>query len=322
MRVSPGCARHGGFVYNSQMRFFYSARYDITLPEGHPFPIEKYRQVRDAVLALGLCENLEDPGSVSMEELALVHEESYIKAFAEGNLGKEELRKIGFPWSPELVARSFAAAAGTIMAATSVASKSCLIAANLAGGTHHAFPDRGAGYCIINDVAVAVKVLQQKRPASRIMIVDLDAHQGNGTHFLLANEPSVFTYSAHVAANYPVEKYAGTYDLEFERWVEGAYYLERLKDTLVGCLEQFSPEIVFYLAGVDVHVDDRYGQMSLSTDELAERDRFTIDACVRAGAGVAIVLAGGYNKRRDVTAQLHVQTLKIAREIEKGYSLD
>lgn len=306
------------FVYNDAMQFFYSERYDIQLPPGHPFPIEKYRQTKEAVLNLGIADRLEDPGLSTMDELLLVHTRDYLSAFTEGTLDREQLRKIGFPWSPELVARSFAAAAGTLRAAECVLSKSCMLAANLAGGTHHAFPGRGAGYCIINDVAVAVRNLQKANSSMRIMIVDLDAHQGNGTHFILSADPQVFTYSAHVAANYPVEKHNGTFDLEFERWVKGSEYLFRMKETLSQCLAQFRPELVFYLAGVDVHEDDRYGQMSLSTSDMAERDRFAIRSCIDAGARVVTVLAGGYNKNRAMTADLHVQTLAIARDIDRS----
>jgi acetoin utilization deacetylase AcuC-like enzyme len=309
------------------VRFFYSDNYVFPLPVWHPFPIEKYSDVATALKTAGLADetNMIDPGLVSEADLLLVHEPDYIGAFKSGSLDPLVLRKIGFPWSEKFVRRSHAAVAGTIAAAEAAIKYG--IAFNLAGGTHHAFPSRGEGYCVFNDVAVAVRKLQglwrkessdsdgSISSAKRVAIIDLDAHQGNGTNFILGEDPSAYTFSMHVGSNFPSKKCSGTEDIALDKGVTGDLYLSLLKERLPDILDSFKPSLVFYVAGVDVHKDDRFGQMGLTTAEVEERDSFTIGEVVRRGIALAIVMGGGYNKDRALTSQLHLATAKIAAAI-------
>lgn len=296
------------------MRCFFSPKYMVNLPAGHPFPMHKYGDIAAAIVAEGLlhADHVIDPGLVSRDDILRVHTEEYLDRLECGHLNREELRKMGFPWSPQLVARAKAAVAGTI--ATAEAAFTDGIAFNLAGGTHHAFPDHGEGYCLLNDVAITVKKMLNTKPGLRVMIIDLDAHQGNGTHFVLGNNPQVYTYSTHVRENYPRNKFRGTQDVEFDRYVSGTYYLSRLKETLEQAVETFCPDFAFYIAGVDPHKDDRFGQMSLSEQDLLERDKWTISLVRSQNIPLACVLGGGYNKNSQSTSSLHKQTVSIAVE--------
>lgn len=289
------------------MRFYYSHNYVFPLPPEHPFPIQKYSEVANQLLDCGLvgAERLCDPGLVSEEDLLLVHEPEYISKFKSGTLDAQVLRKIGFPWSAEFVRRSHAAVAGTLAASLSAIADG--ISFNLAGGTHHAFPDRGEGYCVFNDVAIAVRKMKK-----RAAIIDLDAHQGNGTNFILGGDPQVYTFSMHVGTNFPSKKFPGSEDIGLGRGVTGDIYLTILKERLPALLAAFAPQLVFYVAGVDVHERDRFGQMALTTSEVAERDAYTINTVLARGLPLVIVMGGGYNKERAQTAALHLQTAKIA----------
>ncbi len=258
------------------------------------------------------AEEIIDPGLIAEEDLLRVHTSEYVQSIASGNYFGITKRKLGLPWSPELNIRSRTAAAGTILATGAAAQFG--ISCNLAGGTHHAFPDHGEGYCVFNDIAIAVKKLHFNAPSTKILIVDLDAHQGNGTHFILGKEERVFTFSMHVGVNYPSQKIPGTEDIELERNVQGDIYLEKLEETLPHILAQFEPERVFYIAGVDVHKDDRFGQMSLSTADMAQRDSFVISSVRKQNLPLVVVYGGGYNKHPQVTTELHCQTVRIAKQ--------
>lgn len=287
----------------------------IPLPEGHPFPTEKYRQTKEALLARSIIETVFDPGLADEGDLALVHTSEYIRSVFEGELSAEQLRKLGFPWSKALVDRSRSAVAGTVSAMGAAIEEADGLGINLAGGTHHAFPDAGSGYCVFNDVAVAVKLLLSRKPSAKIMVADLDAHQGNGTHFILGGTRNVFTLSAHVKQNFPRNKHPGTLDIEFDRWIDGSEYLPAVEKALSESLARFSPDIVFYLAGVDVHENDRFGQMCLTEAETAGRDSLSITLFRKHSARVVIVLGGGYNKEKGMTARLHCQTIEIAADL-------
>ncbi|HLL91038.1 MAG TPA: histone deacetylase, partial [Tepidisphaeraceae bacterium] len=200
--------------------------------------------------------------------------------------------------------------AGTLAAARAALRDG--VACNLAGGTHHAFADRGEGFCVFNDVAIAVRALQHDEPYLHAMVVDLDAHQGNGTHAILAADPHVFTYSVHVGRNYPSVKVPGTLDVELSRWASADEYFSRLTESLPWAVEQFEPDVVFYIAGVDVHADDRFGQMMLSTDDVRRRDTWTIDLCRDWGIPTVVLYGGGYNKVEGMTTELHCQTVRVA----------
>ena len=266
------------------------------------------RLVDDGTL---LPEEIIDPGLVLEEDLLRVHTSAYVESIGNGNYYGITKRKLGLPWSPELNIRSRTASSGTIRATEAAAQYG--ISCNLAGGTHHAFPDHGEGYCVFNDIAIAVKKLHFSAPSTKVLIIDLDAHQGNGTHFILGKEEKVYTFSMHVGANYPSQKTPGTHDIELERYVDGSLYLDKLEQTLPHILTQFEPERVFYIAGVDVHKDDRFGQMSLSTEDMARRDFFVINAVRQLNLPLAVVYGGGYNKFPDITTELHCQTVRIAK---------
>ena len=256
------------------------------------------------------ADQLIDPGMIHERDLLRVHTPQYIHSIRSGELNEVTRQKLGLPWSMELSRRSHCAVAGTLAAARAALVGG--IACNLAGGTHHAFADRGEGFCVFNDVAIAIRTLQAEEPYLQVLVVDLDAHQGNGTHFIFKDDPRVFTYSVHVGRNYPSKKEAGDLDVELPRWVGGDEYLERLRSTLPGVLQRFEPDLVFYIAGVDVHADDRFGQMQLSTEEMEMRDRWTIDLIRDLNIPTVVLYGGGYNKVEEMTTELHCQTMRAA----------
>jgi acetoin utilization deacetylase AcuC-like enzyme len=289
-----------------------SASYTIPLPAGHRFPMEKYTMLRDRVVAERIvpAECIAAPERATVEELVLAHTPDYVRRFTEGRLDAAELRPLGFPWSPALVERSYRSVGGTIAAAR--AALDAGIAMNLAGGTHHAFADHGEGFCAFNDVAVAVRVLQRERRIARAAVVDLDVHQGNGTHAIFAGDPSVFTFSMHGGRNYPFHKVPGSLDIELADGTGDDEYLDRLAHALPRVLAVARPDIVLFLAGADPHEGDRLGRLKLSFDGLARRDSFILQTCRDVGLPVAIVIAGGYGRNIDDTVAIHVRTAEIA----------
>ena len=291
-----------------------SARYVVPLPAGHRFPIEKYALLRDRILTEGLVapEHLHEPQRVTAEALLRVHTASYVERLTSGSLTEPELRRLGFPWSEALVERSYRAVGGTCEAAAAALRHG--VAINLAGGTHHAFPSHGEGFCVFNDVAVAVRELKAHGRIARAAIVDLDVHQGNGTHFIFAGDPCVFTFSMHGRRNYPFHKVPGTLDVELEDGTEDDEYLSQLTDTLPRVLAEASPDIVVYLAGADSHEGDRLGRLRLTFDGLARRDHLVIGACREIGVPIAITIAGGYGRDVANTVEVHVRTVRIAGE--------
>ncbi|MCA0316074.1 MAG: histone deacetylase [Candidatus Melainabacteria bacterium] len=297
------------------MQVFFSSRYTFELPADHPFPIYKYQQCADYLVQQGLIgkEQLLDPGLASVEDLLLVHSAGYVEKIMTGRLSADEIRKIGFPWSEKLVERSLAAAAGSIEAAKAALKTGG--AANLAGGTHHAFADHGSGYCLFNDVAIAIRCLHRSNPQLKVQIVDLDAHQGNGTSAIFASDERVYTLSMHVGSNYPRNKFPSSLDIALERNCSGQDYLAKLKDGLEKSLWSFEPDLLVYLAGADVHKDDRFGQMNLSTEEMLARDKLVLETAKGRALPFAIVLGGGYNKDKSLTARLHAQTIATALSI-------
>src|SRR5687768_13490626 len=280
-----------------------SARYTIPLPEGHRFPIAKYAMLRDAVLASGIVtpSNVHEPDRAAREALRLVHTDRYIDGVLTGTLTAEQQRRIGLPWSEALVERSFRAVGGTCEAATAALEHG--VTMNLAGGTHHAFPDHGEGFCVFNDVAVAIRTLQSDGRIRRAAIVDLDVHQGNGTHAIFAGDSTVFTFSMHGGRNYPFTKVAGCVDVDLEDGTADDEYLALLAESLPGVLAAAQPDVVVYLAGADPYAGDRLGRLGLTLDGLARRDAMVIGACREVGIPVAITIAGGYGREIDDTVQ-------------------
>ena len=289
-----------------------SARYTFPLPVGHRFPVAKYAMLRDRVVAEGIVpsERVLDPDGATDSELLLVHTADYVRRFARGALGDAELRRLGFPWSPELVERSRRAVGGTVAAARHAVAHG--IAMNLAGGTHHAFPDHGEGFCVFNDVAIAIRTLQATGRIRRAAVIDLDVHQGNGTHAIFADDPDVFTFSMHGGRNYPFHKVAGTVDVELEDGAGDDVYLDLLATTLPRVLAEAQPDLVFYIAGADPHEGDRLGRLKLSFDGLARRDAYVLERCREVGLPVAITIGGGYGVNVADTVTVHATTARIA----------
>ena len=289
-----------------------SAKYVFPLPEGHRFPVAKYALLRDRVIAEGIVDpaRVLDPDAATDDQLRLVHTADYVGRFNSGNLDPAEQRRIGFPWSPELVERSRRAVGGTIAATGHALSYG--VAMNLAGGTHHAFPDHGEGFCVYNDVAVALRLLQAEGRVGRAAIVDLDVHQGNGTHAVFANDADVFTFSMRGARNYPFHKVAGSLDVELPDRCGDEDYLSRLEASLPIVLRSSQPDIVVYIAGADPHEGDTLGRLSLTFDGLARRDAFVLAQCREVGLPVAIVIGGGYGRDIGDTVRVHATTARIA----------
>lgn len=289
-----------------------SARYAIPLPEGHRFPISKYAQLRDQVIADGLvpADHLHEPECATHDELTRVHDAAYVDAVLQGTLTAAAQRTVGFPWSTALAERSLRAVGGTIAAARAALTNG--VAINLAGGTHHAFPSHGEGFCVFNDVAVAIRALQHDGLIARAAVVDLDVHQGNGTHAIFADDASVFTFSMHGVRNYPFRKVAGTLDVELDDGTGDATYLELLRTHLPRVLEASRPDLVFFLAGADPYEGDTLGRLTLTFDGLKARDYFVLESSRDIGIPVAITIAGGYGRNIDDTVQVHLNTVGIA----------
>ena len=289
-----------------------SSRYTFPLPEGHRFPVAKYAMLREAVIVEGIvpADHVLDPPRATDDALALVHSSEYVRRFCDGTLDAAELRRLGFPWSPALVERSYRAVGGTIAAARHALSTG--ISMNLAGGTHHAFPDHGEGFCVFNDVAVAIRLLRRDGLVRRAAVVDLDVHQGNGTHAIFAGDDDVYTFSMHGGKNYPFHKVAGTLDVELADGTGDDEYLAVLHGTLPRVLAASSPDLVVYIAGADPFEGDRLGRLALTFDGLARRDAFVLDSCREVGIPVAITIGGGYGRQIEDTVAVHERTVRIA----------
>lgn len=298
----------------SSLHAWSSARYTFPLPAGHRFPIEKYALLRERVLRDGLVhpDRMHEPARVRVEDLLLVHTKDYVDRLTEGRLSADELRRIGFPWSGALVERSYRAVGGTVEA--SAAALDHGVAVNLAGGTHHAFADHGEGFCVFNDVAVAIRRLQRSGAIRRAAVIDLDVHQGNGTHEIFAGDASVFTFSMHGGRNYPFHKVPGSLDIELPDGIGDDAYLERLCDALPLVLRGSRADLVAYLAGADPHEGDRLGRLGLGFAGLARRDALVLEACREVGIPVVVTIAGGYGRDIEDTINVHANTVRVAGE--------
>jgi acetoin utilization deacetylase AcuC-like enzyme len=277
--------------------------------------MEKYVLLRERLIAEGIVrgEQVLEPERATEEELRLVHSREYVRRVMEGELDPGELRRLGFPWSRALVERSYRSVGGTIAAARAALVHG--VAINLAGGTHHAFPDRGEGFCVFNDVAIAIRVLQREGRIERAAVVDLDVHQGNGTHAIFAGDERVFTFSMHGAKNYPYNKVPGDLDIELPDGTSDEDYLRLLADALPRVLHTSRPDLVIYLAGADPHEGDRLGRLSLTFTGLARRDALVLHTCRDVGIPVAITIAGGYGRRVEDTVEAHVGTVRVGAEV-------
>ena len=293
-----------------RLRCFYHPEFFLPLPTGHPFPMEKFPQAHDLLVAKNAPVQISPIAPASNRQLLRVHTSDYLLKLAHGTLNGTEVYKLGLPWQPRLLHRSSLETAATIAACHHALAHG--MAANLAGGTHHAFPDRGLGYCVLNDVAVAVRDLHEARPALRVFVADTDAHQGNGTHAIFRGDDRVFTYSIHGERNYPSAKEPGNVDVGLPREVSGDDYLGALTDTLPAALDHFPADLVIWISGADVHEQDRFGQMRLTTEQMTNRDRLVVEWCLQRGLPLAVLYGGGYHREPGMTARLHANTITTA----------
>jgi acetoin utilization deacetylase AcuC-like enzyme len=256
--------------------------------------------------------DLVEPPLLDLNLLELVHTREYLDKLSTSALSPAEIRRLGLPWSEALWQRSLLAASGTLLAARTALNEG--VAANLAGGTHHAFADHGEGFCVLNDVALALSMLRAEGAIRRAAVIDLDVHQGNGTAAIFEHVPEVFTFSMHGARNYPTAKMRSNLDVPLRDGIDDAEYLDLLTAHLPAVLDRSAPQIAFYLAGVDVVAGDRYGRLALSEPGLAQRDRFVVESVRGRGIPLVIVLAGGYAATRQRTAELHTHVFRAAAE--------
>jgi len=294
------------------VRAYYSDSFVLPLPPGHRFPMEKYARLRSRVAAelpAGVVQ-LELAPAASDAEILRAHDAAWLQAVVAGTLTPRQQRDIGFPWSPQMVERSRRSAGATVAACRAALADGTAV--NLAGGTHHAFRDHGAGYCVFNDAAIAAAAMQAERAALRVLVVDCDVHQGDGTAAILAADASVFTFSIHGRNNYPFVKQSSDLDVELDDGTGDAEYLERLDDGLDHAFAAARAGMAIFLAGADPYAGDRLGRLSLSRQGLAERDRLVFGRCARAGVPVAACMAGGYARDMDETVDIHLQTVRIA----------
>lgn len=293
------------------MKCSYHPGYQVPLPTGHPFPISKYPLLKDRLLAEHVlaAHDIVEPEPIDRETMALVHTPEYLDKLESSGLSALEQRKLGMPWSDTLWLRSRLACGGTLLAARMALDIG--MAANLAGGTHHAFADHGEGFCVLNDVAIAIAKLRKESAFERALVVDLDVHQGNGTAAIFEDVEEVFTFSMHGERNYPTEKMRSNVDVGLEGGVSDAEYLRTLREHLPAVLDVAQPDMTFYIAGVDVAAGDRYGKLALSEEGIRLRDRYVIEL-VRSCGPLAIVLGGGYAATRERTAELHTHVFREA----------
>jgi len=296
------------------MQVFYTPHYYAEIGEGHVFPIRKFELVRDRLLGEGTLEPSEivEPSPALLEDVLLVHTEDYVTRLCNGSLTTKEIRRLGLPWSESLVRRSFYAVGGTV--AASKAGIANGYSSNLAGGTHHSFADRGEGFCVLNDVAIAIRSLRARKLIRRAAIVDCDVHQGNGTATIFAGENETFTFSMHGANNYPLFKAQSTLDVELLDGTGDDEYLETLARHLPAVFAH-DPEIVFYLAGADPFAKDKLGRLALSIDGLRERDSYVLRECYVSEVPVVTVMSGGYGKDINDTVEIHCNTIRMVKNV-------
>ncbi len=295
------------------IKIYYCDHYVIPLPDWHRFPMRKYARLRERIEREGFVKPdcLVVPHAATSQELLRVHEPDYVLKVLHGTLSRAEETRIGFPWSPELAERSRRSSGATIEAARhALTSRSCGI--NLAGGTHHAYPDHGEGYCLFNDVAVASRAMLAEGRIARAAVVDADVHQGNGTAAIFAKDPRVFTFSIHGARNYPLHKPPSDLDVALPDGTDDDGYLEPFARALNHVLDHVRPDLILFIAGADPYQGDRLGRMKLTKQGLGERDRLVIHGCHRRRIPLAIVMAGGYAPDVEDIVEIHFNTVREA----------
>ncbi len=294
------------------MQIFSSDTFVLPLPEGHRFPMRKYGLLRERVAAARLVppEHMHVPPAADDLELGRAHTAAYVQRVQAGTLSLPEIRRIGFPWSPAMVERSRRSAGATIAACRAALAEGCGV--NLAGGTHHAFAEYGAGFCVFNDSVVAARAMQAEGRAKRVLVVDCDVHQGDGTAAICADDPTIFSFSIHAAKNFPFRKQHGDLDIELPDLTPDAPYLDALEGGLRTAIESARADLVIYLAGADPYYDDRLGRLALTKAGLAARDQLVFDYIKLAGLPLAITMAGGYARNIHDTVDIQFQTISTA----------
>lgn len=295
--------------------------YVAPLPLDHRFPMPKFGRVYQHLIRDGIAtlDQFHVPLTATQETLELVHDRAYVESYLTGTIDPRAMRRIGFPWSASLVHRTCTALGGTLLATDLALSHG--LACNTAGGTHHAFAGFGSGYCIFNDLAVAARWAQRTRGVRQVLVVDLDVHQGDGTAAIFQGDPSVFTFSMHCGDNFPFRKQTGDLDIELPAGLEDAAYLRLLEAALPDLLDQVRPDLVFYDAGVDPHVEDRLGKLALTDAGLFSRDHYVLAQCARRGIPTVGVIGGGYASDVDRLARRHCLLHQAAGEVFHAYRL-
>ncbi len=294
------------------MQVFYADHFHLELPDGHRFPMAKYSRLRRRVEEeLSGIELVEAPRALD-RQLEKVHDHTYVRAVNQGDLDAAARRAIGFPWSPSLVERSKRSVGATIGACRAALHTGRGV--NLAGGTHHASSNRGSGYCVFNDVAVAARAMQTESRVKEVLVVDCDVHQGDGTAEIFSDDPTVFTISLHGANNFPFRKQISDLDVGLPDGCEDVQYLDALKNALDQGFSACRPELVIYIAGADPFVEDQLGRLALSAAGLRARDRMIFERCDQAGIPVATAMGGGYAKDIDTIVSLHLETVRVAQQ--------
>jgi acetoin utilization deacetylase AcuC-like enzyme len=291
---------------------FYTDHFVLPLPPEHRFPMPKYELLRQAVLANGILppEKLRVPEPATDEQILRAHDSDYLEKVKHGTLSAKEIRRIGFPWSPGMVERSRRSSGATIAACRMALEDG--VSVNLAGGTHHAFRDYGAGYCVFNDSAIAARAMQAEGRVRRVVVLDCDVHQGDGTASIHAGDSSVFTFSIHGAKNFPFHKERSDLDIELLDGTVDSTYLDLVEEGVRRALAMAGADLAIYLAGADPYAGDRLGRVSVSMAGLEQRDRLVLGLCREYGVPVAVTMAGGYARQVEDVVAIHLQTVRAA----------
>jgi acetoin utilization deacetylase AcuC-like enzyme len=295
------------------LKLVYSDQYDLNLGN-HVFPAVKYRLIRDKLVREGIArpDDLVEPPAASDEDVALVHHRDYIRKLQTGKLSYVEILRLEIPYSPELIRAVWLCAGGSILAGRLALQDG--VGVNIGGGFHHAYPDHGEGFCVLNDIAIAIRSLQKDKAIERAMAVDCDVHQGNGTAAVFAGDHTVFTFSIHQENNYPYPKPPSDLDINLEDGVGDEEYLARLDEGLEKSLADFKPDLMVYVAGADPYREDQLGGLRLTLGGLEKRDRLVYEKARARKMPVAVTLAGGYARKVEDTVLIHANTVRIADE--------
>ena len=302
------------------LQIAFSPVYRLRLPDGpggepHRFPMLKYELIHEQLLYEGTCTdaNFFAPAPVDDRWVLGVHSAPYVHALKTGTVDPKMMRRVGFPLTPELIEREWIITQGTVDG-TQIARRDG-VSMNIAGGTHHAYPDRGEGFCLLNDVGVAAHYLLETNQAKQILVIDLDVHQGNGTAVMFQNEPRVFTFSMHGRDNYPLKKEQSDLDIELLTGTTDEVYLNILYDTLPSLIQRVQPDFLFYVSGVDILASDRLGKLSISREGCRHRDTFVFEQAVKNGLPIVVSMGGGYSPRLTDIVEAHCNTFRVAASL-------